>query len=82
MSLTDNQAWMLRHLDSQKPDKAVTALPLREGASREDMEAAVAGLLESKMVWVDGPSNQNSDLGMDIDLMVLLPFGESALSKN
>lgn len=78
MALKDNEAWMLRHLDAQTPTRSARELPSRPGTTRDDMEEAVQGLLDRRYVWVDGPPNQNSVIGKDVDLIALLPLGERA----
>lgn len=78
MALSENETWLLRHLDAQKPTKSARGLPNRAGAAQDEIEQAVQGLLDRGYVWVEGPPNQNSVVGKDYDLIALLPLGERA----
>lgn len=51
----------------------------RPSVDEEAMEQAIGGLSKRRYVLVVGPPNQNSDLGMDVDELRLLPYGTDYL---
>lgn len=73
MALTDLQNWIMRELATR--NGLIDAMPVRAGVTAEEMEQAIDGLSKRKYLSVVGPPNQNSDLGMDVDELRLMPYG-------
>jgi hypothetical protein len=50
-------------------------LPKIEGMTGHEVEAMLLDLSERGLIRVDGPPNQNSDLGKDVDTVELTSLG-------
>lgn len=77
MALSELQDWIMRDLAAR--GGKIQAVPARAGVRIEDIEAALGGLQRRQYVSVLGPPNQNSDLGKDVDELLLLPNGVAYL---
>ncbi len=77
MALSELQVWIMRELAVK--GRALQGMPMRPGATTEDMEQAIDGLRQRQYVEVIGPPNQNSGLGKDVDELRLLPYGDGYL---
>lgn len=73
MALSELQDWIMRELAARQG--FIDALPVRDDVTTEEMEQAIGALSRRRYVEVVGPPNQNSDLGMDVDEVRLMPFG-------
>jgi hypothetical protein len=73
MALTELQDWIMRELEAR--NGMIDGMPARAGVAVDAMEQAIDGLSRLKYVSVVGPPNQNSDLGMDVDELRLMPYG-------
>lgn len=76
MSQNENQRWVLKLL-SNNGGRWSSGLPSRANVGPGQMEADIAELHRSRMLAVNGPPNQNAELGMDVQDMNLLPAGRA-----
>lgn len=76
MSPNENQRWVLKLL-SNNGGRWSSGLPSRANVGPAQMEADIAELHRSRMLAVNGPPNQNAELGMDVQDMILLPAGRA-----
>ena len=60
---------------SRTPGCRREGLPQIEGLDRHEVEAMLIDLSERGLIRVDGPPNQNSDLGKDVDSVELTNLG-------
>lgn len=73
MALTEVQDWLMGELAAR--NGLIEGMPARAGVAADAMEEAIAGLSRLKYVSIVGPPNQNSELGMDVDELRLMPYG-------
>lgn len=60
---------------SRTPGCRHEGLPQIEGMTGHEVEAMLLDLAERGLIRVDGPPNQNSDLGKDVDSVELTNLG-------
>jgi len=60
---------------SRTPGCRREGLPVIEGMTRHEVEAMLLDLSQRGLIRVDGPPNQNSDLGKDVDWVELTSLG-------
>ena len=76
MSPNENRRWVLKLL-SDNGGCWSGGLPSRDNVGPAQMKADIAEFHRSRMVAVSGPSNENAELGMDVQDMSLLSAGRA-----
>ena len=76
MSPNEIQRWVLKLL-SDNGGRWSGGLPSRDSLGPAQMKANIAEFHRSRMVSVSGPSNENAELGMDLQDMSLLSAGRA-----
>lgn len=73
--LTENEAWIVQHLDQQGPPKCVRRMfNLPPGANARDMVLAVNSLIRRGLIFVEPAPSYESELNFEV--MGLSPAGE------